>query len=630
MDKGSQFIKRSTEYFPLAALVVINILIGIFIIHDYGESWDEHNYFFYADQSIRAYTGLFQPGYVPSFDPTIRHYGPVYTMPAVLLWRAFLGIYISDFQHAINWVTFQAGLVVFFLLARRWLNTWASFGATLLFATQPLLWGHAFINPKDTPYMVGFMASIFFGLKMLDAVEKLDEPPAPVATFTPDVFHADMEAMSASSRRWLIILAAGGILTALVFAVWVNAAWPFPLSSYQDDGSAVELANYLRGLVSQIRLIVLSIIFIFLAIHWLVMPRLPRTHASIQAEFSPFKKNFTLYLRHRAVGIAAFVLGLTLSIRLLAFVAAGLIGILLFLRRRKDMAPLLVAYGLVAFAVMYITWPYLWWEPVVRFLVTLRVMLNFPWPGQTLFDGMYYSPDMLPSRYLPVLWGIQFTESFILLMLLGLSLFIAKVVRRHIDRELTLIVGLWTLFPLVAVVITRPNLYDNGRQLFFILPPLFLLCGLGLQFIFSRIKQPAIRVLLVILILFPGILGIVQLHPYEYIYYNHFIGGAKGAERRFELDYWGTSYRHVAAYLNEHAPANAQVLVSGPAFSLSRYIRTDIQVVSWGKEADLDSDSYYVVMLTRNDSDLKYFTDAPTVHKVEIMGALLSVVKRVE
>ena len=31
------------------------------------------------------------------------------------------------------------------------------------------MWGHSFINPKDIPFMTFFLASIYFGLKMLDA-----------------------------------------------------------------------------------------------------------------------------------------------------------------------------------------------------------------------------------------------------------------------------------------------------------------------------------------------------------------------------------------------------------------------------------------------------------------------------
>ncbi|MEJ5225521.1 MAG: hypothetical protein WHV44_13780 [Anaerolineales bacterium] len=617
-----------SEYLPLAVLILLNLLIGAFTLTHYGETWDEQNYFYYASQSLAAYTGLFQPGFIPAFDPTIRYYGPVFTMPAVLLWRAVPSVPISDFQHALNWLTFQAGLVIFYLLARRWLDAWPAFGATLLLATQPLLWGHAFINPKDTPYMVGFMASIYFGLKMLDAVEKMDAPSAPAARLTPDVVRADLAALPAAARRMIPVLAAGGILAGAALAVLVHALWPPLPSAYLDDGSAAELAAYLRGITAQAGLVTLIILFALAALRLLVLPRLPHTRAAIAAEFAPFTRQLVRFLRHPAVFTAALVLGLTLSIRLLAFAAAAFIGVLLLLRRRADSAALMLAYGLVALAVMFITWPYLWWEPAVRFLVTLRVMLNFPWPGQTLFDGRYYDPASLPNHYLPTLWGIQLTEPLLALALLGLGVYAAWGVRRRLARDLGVLIGLWVLLPLAAAVAASPSLYDNARQLFFILPPVFLLGGLGLQVIFKKITRAWARALVLALAILPGVMGIIQLHPYEYIYYNSLVGGVQGAEGRFELDYWGASFRAAANYLNETAPPDALVTSIGPEPSLWRYLRPDLRFIP---VTDLPGTPapFFVVLPTRDLAHQKYFISARVIFEVRKAGVLLAVVKEV-
>lgn len=616
------------ERLPLAVLILLNLLIGAFTLTHYGETWDEQNYFYYASQSLAAYTGLFQPGFIPEFDPTIRYYGPVFTMPAVLLWRAFPSVPISDFQHAINWLTFQAGLVVFYRLARRWLLAWPAFGATLLFATQPLLWGHAFINPKDIPYMVGFMASIYLGLKMLDAVEKMDAPAAPAAHFTPGTLRTDLAALPPATRRLIPVLTAGGILAGTALAVLVHAQWPPLPPAYQDDGSAAALAAYLRGIISQAGLMTLIVLFALATLRVLVLPFLPRTRAAIAAEFAPFTGQFMRFLRHPAVFTAALVLGLTLSIRLLAFAAAAFIGVLLLLRRRADAAALLLAYGTIALAIMFITWPYLWWEPAVRFLVTLRVMLNFPWPGQTLFNGAYYPPDALPNGYLPMLWGIQLTEPLLVLALLGLGAYAVWGVRRRLERDLGVLIGLWMLLPFAAAVAVSPSLYDNARQLFFILPPLFLLGGLGLQVIFQRVTRPWARALVLAMAMMPGLLGIIQLHPYQYIYYNSLVGGVKGAQGRFELDYWGASFRAAANYLNEAAPPGAQVAAIGPEPSLWRYLRADIRFIGAENLPGL-TPPFYVVIPTRANAHLEYFADAPVVYAVRQSGALLAVVKEV-
>ena len=31
---------------------------------------------------------------------------------------------------------------------------------------------------------------------------------------------------------------------------------------------------------------------------------------------------------------------------------------------------------------------------------------------------------------------------------------------------------------------------------------------------------------------------LVRLHPYEYLFYNSFVGGLEGASRRYATDYW--------------------------------------------------------------------------------------------
>ena len=61
----------------------------------------------------------------------------------------------------------------------------------------------------------------------------------------------------------------------------------------------------------------------------------------------------------------------------------------------------------------------------------------------------------------------------------------------------------------------------------------------------------------------PGWLASFHLHPYQYIYYNSFIGGPQGAFRRYETDYWMTSFREATAYVNSVAPENARLIVWG-------------------------------------------------------------------
>src|ERR1041384_5517648 len=76
-------------------------------------------------------------------------------------------------------------------------------------------------------------------------------------------------------------------------------------------------------------------------------------------------------------------------------------------------------------------------------------------------------------------------------------------------------------------------------------------------------RLPAIRLLLLVVLAFPGLYAIVRLHPYEYIYYNSFVGGIRGADGHFELDYWRTSLPNLALELNNFAVPHSKVVVEG-------------------------------------------------------------------
>jgi hypothetical protein len=44
----------------------------------------------------------------------------------------------------------------------------------------------------------------------------------------------------------------------------------------------------------------------------------------------------------------------------------------------------------------------------------------------------------------------------------------------------------------------------------------------------------------------------IRNHPHQHVYFNSLVGGVRGAEGRFDLDYWGLSYRKGLEYILEH------------------------------------------------------------------------------
>jgi hypothetical protein len=105
------------------------------------------------------------------------------------------------------------------------------------------------------------------------------------------------------------------------------------------------------------------------------------------------------------------------------------------------------------------------------------------------------------------------------------------------------------------------------------------------------------------------------------------VGGTGGAYRRFEMDYWGTSFREIAQRLNSSAAPGARVLVFGPDQILAPYTRPDIRVFAPEVQSSMTYD--YAVFQTRANLDERHCRDAETLFSVERRGAVFSILKKI-
>ncbi len=101
---------------------------------------------------------------------------------------------------------------------------WTAWGILILFSTQPLLLGHAFINPKDIPFMFLFTLSIVIGFWLADSMEEREsfvslERPAKALT-------NKFEQTDPQRRKkflTLLYLALATIAALLLFSSQINA-----------------------------------------------------------------------------------------------------------------------------------------------------------------------------------------------------------------------------------------------------------------------------------------------------------------------------------------------------------------------------------------------------------------------
>jgi hypothetical protein len=174
------------------------------------------------------------------------------------------------------------------------------------------------------------------------------------------------------------------------------------------------------------------------------------------------------------------------------------------------------------------------------------------------------------------------------------------------------------------VVASNRPLYGNLRQLYFILPPLFLWVAWSIEMATDYLPGQFTAVIFIGILLLPGIFNLIVLHPYQYAYYNALVGGSQGANGRFALDYWCTSYREAMAIVNQDAPEGAEIGVWGPLMSAKEFAREDL-VVELVEDFNHEPDYVLGCWLALQDED--FYSNMTTLLQVDRAGAVFGIVK---
>ena len=537
---------------PILLLLAINIVVGLFLFRDYGYSWDEPLFYDYADALGYAYSppewfsGNFdlERSFGSSGDDH-KTRGPAYLLLArgPVYGLEMLGLDKASAWHLINFLFFQIGIYFLYRLALRWMRPAAALAASALFSWQPLLWGHAFINPKDPPFLVFFLASVCLGFEMID-----------------------------------------------------------------------ELAGETSS-----------------------------------------KKKFS------SVIFPAIVLGITTSIRVLGPLAGLLVlgyATWKFGRRFISFVPTLMLYGVFAILAMFATWPFLWGNPLTNFVDVFRLMSDNPTTLSVLFGGEVYRAGELPRRYMPFMLATTLTEPVWLLFAFGLVVGYFRLLmqnralaradqqansseswqslRSSIDLSavrnniaaLSLVL-LWFVILVAYVLSRRPAMYDGLRHFLFILPPIFIFAGFTFDFLLDRHIPSWLYAGLIVLLLVPGLFGIFQLHPYEYTYYNSFIGGTSGAFRQYETDYWLTCYKESMETFERTLDGPANLFVHREAYIAGYYASTNITVHELRGAVDQVQPGDYVLVNTRTNEDRRVFKDAAPILQIGRGDAIFCEIKQI-
>lgn len=253
-----------------------------------------------------------------------------------------------------------------------------------------------------------------------------------------------------------------------------------------------------------------------------------------------------------------------------SFIALGAVSVLPFLLRSPNIMPLpivMIALGYIlknhtsfstrekwisflktgctACAILFFASPALWFTPE-KILYPLELFSNFPWEGSVRIFGQSLDKTNLPLWYYPA-WLVVGAEPITFMMtIIGIIIVTTSVIRKQIQEktwwsyDFEYWLGLIVLLSWMAVLILRPEDYDEDRHLLFLFPPIILLAGFGLKKIPTRLQAGIASV-----ILFFVCLNYVSWGVYAYAYKSPLVS-------RYAHDYMG-DFRGVCMNAAAHA-----------------------------------------------------------------------------
>ncbi|MBL7662876.1 glycosyltransferase family 39 protein [bacterium] len=286
-------------------------------------------------------------------------------------------------------------------------------------------------------------------------------------------------------------------------------------------------------------------------------------------------------IKPKAVILFGLVTGLALGIRVVGafLILPYVLGVLFWcftletkVRQKYGLSSVLIHVLLylilpavtVAYLTMIFAWPWAHSAPLTNPITALMEFSDYTaWKKTTLLDGEFYAADQIPRYYLLQYLLIQLPELFLAASMTGLIQGLILLYRKEYKSMslIAVIVAVIAGFgPVIISLIKGSTIYSGYRQFIFSVLILAALSGASSAYFIFKLKQTGKMFLYRVTLLSVTVLAlqvgikIIKLHPYQYSYYNNFVGGIAGAYRRFELDYWALSYREAAQGILAHMP----------------------------------------------------------------------------
>jgi hypothetical protein len=243
----------------------------------------------------------------------------------------------------------------------------------------------------------------------------------------------------------------------------------------------------------------------------------------------------------------------------------------------------------IAYIVMLVWWPAAQAKPVFQPVRALWKTSHFYWPQQVFFEGRFIPFTAIPRYYILKWILISLPEFYFVSLAVGLVLAGMAIARfRTVRNENRFVeyslLAFSILFPIAYAAVSRAVLYDGLRLFLFGIPPLAFLAGTAVAKLIEQHGRRTIAVAVALIIAASLVLtaaDMIELHPYETIFFNRLFGkGLKEASRSFDTEFWGSSYKEGVEWIVKNyraAPGDGKIKVASCShpFSTEYYLPKD-------------------------------------------------------
>ncbi|MFC1806776.1 hypothetical protein ACFL0T_00210 [Candidatus Omnitrophota bacterium] len=207
--------------------------------------------------------------------------------------------------------------------------------------------------------------------------------------------------------------------------------------------------------------------------------------------------------------------------------------------------------------------PLLWSDTLGNLTRIFLEMKSYPISYPMLYMGKSIVSKDLPWHYIPVWIAIStpliYLAGFIVGVFFIVKYFFKAPTMFYSESKLDLISLLWFFLPLISVIGLRSAMYDAWRHMFFIYPALTMISLSGLVYLFRYLKSKSVVRNRILKFTFISIISaglstttyfMIRYHPFQNVYFNTLAGrDMSRVGERFELDYWGLSYKQALEYI---------------------------------------------------------------------------------